>query len=69
VRENIERTITVSLGTNVLVGRNREKLRTALSRVLGGKAKKGTVPPLRDGQAEERIAEILVGQRSQARNC
>jgi UDP-N-acetylglucosamine 2-epimerase (non-hydrolysing) len=69
VRENTERPITVSLGTNVLVGRDREKLRTELSRVLGGRAKKGTVPPLWDGQAGERIAEILVGQRSRARNC
>ena len=69
VRENTERPITVSLGTNVLVGRDREKLRIELSRVLGGRAKKGTVPPLWDGQAGERIAEILVGQRSPARKC
>jgi UDP-N-acetylglucosamine 2-epimerase (non-hydrolysing) len=62
VRENTERPITVSMGTNVLVGRDREKLRTELSRVLGGKAKKGTVPPLWDGHAGERIAEILTKQ-------
>ena len=40
----------------------REKLRAELSRVLAGKAKKGTVPPLWDGHAGERIAEILVTQ-------
>src|ERR1700678_1557123 len=57
VRENTERPITVAIGTNVLVGRNREKLRTELSRVLAGKAKKGTVPPLWDGHAGERIAQ------------
>jgi UDP-N-acetylglucosamine 2-epimerase (non-hydrolysing) len=62
VRENTERPITVSMGTNVLVGRDREKLRTELSRVLAGKAKKGTVPPLWDGHAGERIAEILTQQ-------
>src|SRR5271163_3362124 len=60
VRENTERPITVSMGTNVLVGRDREKLRTELSRVLGGNAKKGTVPPLWDGHAGERIAEVVV---------
>jgi UDP-N-acetylglucosamine 2-epimerase (non-hydrolysing) len=64
VRENTERPITVSMGTNVLVGRDREKLRSELSRVLGGKAKQGTVPPLWDGHAGERIADILVGRPS-----
>jgi UDP-N-acetylglucosamine 2-epimerase (non-hydrolysing) len=63
IRENTERPITVSKGTNVLVGRDREKLRTELSLVLGGKAKKGTVPPLWDGQTGKRIADILTGRR------
>src|SRR5208337_1000758 len=62
LRENTERPITVSMGTNVLVGRDREKLRTELSRVLAGKAKKGTVPPLWDGHAGDRIAGILVNR-------
>jgi UDP-N-acetylglucosamine 2-epimerase (non-hydrolysing) len=30
--------------------------------VLAGKAKKGVVPPLWDGHAGERIADVLVGQ-------
>ncbi len=62
IRENTERPITVSMGTNVLVGRDREKLRMELSQVLGGKAKKGAVPPLWDGHTGERIADILVGR-------
>jgi UDP-N-acetylglucosamine 2-epimerase (non-hydrolysing) len=64
VRENTERPITVSTGTNVLVGRDPEKLRTELSRVLAGKAKKGTVPPLWDGCAGKRIANIVTAQPS-----
>jgi UDP-N-acetylglucosamine 2-epimerase (non-hydrolysing) len=64
VRENTERPITVSMGTNVLVGRDPQKLRTELSRVLAGKAKKGSVPPLWDGHTGDRIADVLVGQRS-----
>ena len=68
VRENTERPITVSMGTNVLVGRDREKLRAELSRILSGKAKKRTVPPLWDGNAGDRIADILVGQPSQVRD-
>jgi UDP-N-acetylglucosamine 2-epimerase (non-hydrolysing) len=62
VRENTERPITVSSGTNVLVGRDRKKLRTELSLVLEGKAKKGTVPPLWDGHSGNRIADILTGR-------
>ncbi|MFY9904611.1 MAG: UDP-N-acetylglucosamine 2-epimerase (non-hydrolyzing) [Terriglobales bacterium] len=62
VRENTERPITVSMGTNVLVGRNAEKLRVELGRVLSGNAKKGTVPPLWDGQTGERIADVLMGR-------
>ena len=67
VRENTERPITVSMGTNVLVGRDPEKLRRELSRVLDGKAKKGAVPPLWDGHAGERIADVLVRQPSRTR--
>ncbi len=59
LRENTERPITVSLGTNVLVGRDPDKLRAELSRILAGQAKKGTIPPLWDGHAGERIAAVL----------
>ncbi len=61
LRENTERPITVSLGTNTLIGRNRDKLRTELARILSGKAKKGSVPPLWDGKAGERIATLVAG--------
>jgi len=64
VRNNTERPVTVTMGTNVLVGRGPESLRTELSLVLSGKAKRGTVPPLWDGRAAERIADIIVGQFS-----
>ena len=59
LRDSTERPVTVSLGTNVLVGRDPDKLRSELSRVLAGQAKKGTIPPLWDGQAGERIAALL----------
>ena len=61
LRENTERPITVSLGTNILVGSDPDRLRSELSRVLAGKAKKGAVPPLWDGHAGERIAALLAG--------
>ena len=59
LRNNTERLVTVSLGTNVLAGDDGEKLRSEMCNVLCGKAKPGTIPPLWDGHAEERIAEIL----------
>jgi UDP-N-acetylglucosamine 2-epimerase (non-hydrolysing) len=65
VRENTKRPITVPTGTNVLVGRDREKLRS--SRALVGDPKKRAVPPLWDGHAGERIAEVLVGRLSGVR--
>jgi UDP-N-acetylglucosamine 2-epimerase (non-hydrolysing) len=60
VRENTERPVTVELGSNILVGRDMERLRTEASLVLSGKAKTGTVPPLWDGKAGERIADVIV---------
>ena len=59
LRNNTERPVTVTLGTNVVVGNDRERLSAELSRIIEGKAKKGSIPPLWDGYAAERIADIL----------
>jgi UDP-N-acetylglucosamine 2-epimerase (non-hydrolysing) len=59
LRNNTERPVTVTLGTNVIVGQERDKLSSELSKLVAGKAKKGTIPPLWDGHAGERIADIL----------
>jgi len=59
LRQNTERPITVDLGTNVLVGQDVNKLRSELTKILEGKTKSGVIPPLWDGHAGERIAEIL----------
>jgi len=61
LRENTERPLRFPWGTNVFVGRDPDKLRSELSRVLAGRAKKGTIPPLWDGHAGERIAALLAG--------
>jgi UDP-N-acetylglucosamine 2-epimerase (non-hydrolysing) len=60
VRSNTERPITVTIGTNTLVGHDGRKLAFELSAILEGKAKRGSIPPLWDGQAGERIADILL---------
>jgi UDP-N-acetylglucosamine 2-epimerase (non-hydrolysing) len=59
VRENTERPVTVTLGTNILVGEDKNRLTAELKNVLDGKGKKGIVPPLWDGHTGDRIADIL----------
>lgn len=62
VRENTERPITTTLGTNVLVGRDMAVLARELKNVVERKNKGAQVPPLWDGRAAERIADVLVQQ-------
>lgn len=64
LRENTERPITVTLGTNVLIGRDWEMLRRQFHEALKGGRKPMGRPPLWDGKASERIAEILTRQAS-----
>jgi UDP-N-acetylglucosamine 2-epimerase (non-hydrolysing) len=61
VRENTERPVTVSLGTNTLVGRNTSKIRAEVEGILAGRAKQGKIPPLWDGRASDRIAAVIAG--------
>ena len=61
LRNSTERPVTVSLGTNVLIGPDPKELRSKLANILNGKPKKGTIPPLWDGRAAERIANVLTG--------
>lgn len=62
VRENTERPITVTIGTNTLVGQDMEQLKAEVYHILAGNGKKGSVPPLWDGKAAGRIAEIVVSR-------
>jgi len=59
VRENTERPITVTMGTNILVGQNMERLIREATAILNGSIKQGSIPPLWDGQAGERIAQVI----------
>jgi UDP-N-acetylglucosamine 2-epimerase (non-hydrolysing) len=59
LRSNTERPVTVTAGTNTLIGSDYSKLHSELVKILEGNAKSGTIPPLWDGHAGERIAEIL----------
>jgi UDP-N-acetylglucosamine 2-epimerase (non-hydrolysing) len=63
VRDNTERPITVELGTNELVGRDLKHIASTIERVLDGPTKTVEMPPLWDGHAAERIADVIVGRR------
>jgi UDP-N-acetylglucosamine 2-epimerase (non-hydrolysing) len=60
VRENTERPVTLTLGTNLLVGRDVNRMQAELRSILKGRAKKGSPIPLWDGHTAERIAEGLL---------
>jgi UDP-N-acetylglucosamine 2-epimerase (non-hydrolysing) len=64
IRENTERPVTVEIGTNYLAGTKREEIISVAREILSGNAKKGSVPPLWDGAAAERIADILLQNRT-----
>jgi len=60
LRENTERPVTISEGTNLLVGTDPSKIVGAAKDILCGRAKVGKIPPLWDGRAATRIVEILL---------
>lgn len=60
MRENTERPITIIMGTNILVGRDLAVLARELKNVVAGFLKPAQIPPLWDGRAAERIADVLI---------
>ena len=75
VRENIARPVTITMGTNQLVGRDLQKLRNVAAEILSQRSEGGTRKyetnrerqpcriPLGDRHAAERIAEIISATR------
>jgi UDP-N-acetylglucosamine 2-epimerase (non-hydrolysing) len=60
LRKSTERPVTVTLGTNILVGQDKDRLSAELAKILRGEGKTGSIPPLWDGRASERIAAVLL---------
>ncbi len=58
LRENTERPITVTIGSNLVVGTDPQRIKAEADKVLNGQGKQGRVPELWDGRAAERIAAV-----------
>lgn len=71
IRENTERPVTETVGTNEVVGTSTERIMDAVDRILAGKWKKGGIPEGWDGRAGERIVavtEAFLGAAAPAEN-
>jgi len=60
IRENTERPVTISEGTNVLAGVKKEGIVKAAASVLNGSGRKQQVPERWDGKAAERIVKVVL---------
>jgi UDP-N-acetylglucosamine 2-epimerase (non-hydrolysing) len=60
MRPNTERPITCEVGSNVMVGSNKDDILAQAKKILNGEAKQGTIPEKWDGRAAERIVEIIL---------
>ncbi len=61
LRENTERPITISEGTNTLTGPNPDAILACFRDIRAGGGKRGRIPEYWDGHAAERIAAHLRG--------
>jgi len=59
LRPNTERPVTLTEGTNVLVGTDPDRILEEGRRILSGGGKPGRIPELWDGKSGERIADAL----------
>jgi len=59
LRENTERPITITEGTNQLVPLDSESIVQYSMKILQGEVKKGTIPTYWDGKTAERVVKVL----------
>lgn len=60
LRHNTERPVTVTEGTNYLIGTDIDKIVNTAREILSGRCKKGSIPKFWDGGAGKRIVDILL---------
>ncbi|MBT8379972.1 MAG: UDP-N-acetylglucosamine 2-epimerase (non-hydrolyzing) [Ignavibacteria bacterium] len=62
VRKTTERPITVEKGTNHLVGDDFRMAEKTATEILNGRLKNGQIPDLWDGNAADKISEIIIAK-------
>lgn len=62
LRENTERPVTLTQGTNRLVGTDPERVVAEVERILRGDVPQALVPELWDGKAAQRIVQVLLDE-------
>lgn len=60
LRTSTERPVTVSVGTNIIVGCDPKAIHDNVEAILAGRTKVGGIPELWDGRASERSATVLI---------
>lgn len=60
LRKNTERPITVSMGSNELLEFDENSIMQKVQSILENKFKQGKIPPLWDGNATQRIVDVLL---------
>ena len=59
LRNNTERPVTITHGTNIMTGTNRNRILTGFRRVINGEWHPSGPPELWDGHAAERIVRVI----------
>lgn len=59
LRDNTERPMTVTTGTNQLIPLEKDKILEHINMIFNGKEKKGMIPELWDGNTAERVVNIF----------
>ena len=67
LRESTERPITVTFGTNRVVGTRVDEIRTIIDGICAGERHRPARPPLWDGRTSERIVDILEARYGEPR--
>lgn len=59
MRDETERPVTITQGTNEIVGFDEVKIINSVNSIINGTWKKGTIPELWDGNTSERIIKVI----------
>jgi UDP-N-acetylglucosamine 2-epimerase (non-hydrolysing) len=68
MRDNTERPETCEIGTNELIGTNKNAIKPSLDKLFSGSWKKGRVPELWDGNTAGRIVQVLLNLQAFAKH-